>query len=651
MTANNKKFSNPSKNVSISRKIILDAVNKYSHPFSVEDIRKSLNTKRKQDKDIKKYLKKFVTDKKLYRINGHTFQVANGKKEYTPNQTHSNTTEIGVILKKYRNYFLKKENGTLIALNKEQLGTYQIGDTVIFSKKNKNYCIIGSVTEKNFNEIEKIFFKEHQLAHYFNPKIIDEIKQCKEPKLADYPQRKNFTDENVITIDPIGAKDHDDAISFSKSNNGWDLKVHIADVAEYVHESASLDKEALHRSFTRYLPWTAVPMLPEELANNLCSLKEGKERLALSCCIKLSLTGELIAYDFIESIIKVKRFYNYEEAQEAFEKETPFFLELVTLAKLLKAKRKENNIIDFHFPEPKVQLNSKGEPESIHIDKRPESYEWIEDFMLIANRCCAKWMKEKKLPTLYRVHELPEKDDLIDLAALSPPSKKMDFLKKINDLKKPQNNIDKKHRSLYTFFFNILKEHKKNALGEQIQRQILQTMKKAVYSPKCVGHFALGFLHYAHYTSPIRRYPDLWNHRYIKKYLHSQTFKIDPKKLESMADTISQIEITVNKLERTSTKTALAWILRHDVGKIFSGTIQEINDKGMSLTIHTEKIYGEAWVPLFSMRDDYYLYNVSSQSLVGKRTKKVFKLEDKVDLQLAQVSPENGSLQFDIANR
>ena len=563
----------------------------------------------------------------------------------------SKTTHwVGVLIKQHNKYFVQTEKSQLNIIPKN-LGEAKIGSKVVVTQnKYREYEITSKVIASSFQEITEEFEKNQ--IHFkpnFSQEILQEISSFKEPTHKLFPLRKNLTQEYIIAIDPPSARDHDDAISFQKSKNGWELQVHIADVAEYVKDHSSLDLEAQKRSFTRYLPWKAIGMLPQELANHLCSLKENHDRLALTCSIKLDIDGRLLSYDFFESIVCVKKFYSYNEAWKKFQKQDPYFKDLNTLANLLKNQRK--NSLEFQLPETNIMFNEQKNPIQVQPTDRVPSYQWIEDFMLICNQCCADFLHQKNLKGMYRIHENPDLENILSLAHLpNLITNSKDWQKQIKNIKTTRK-INLQYQKKYSQLLNNLQQKEQTPQLKNLQTQILQTMKKAIYSPHNKGHFALGFKNYAHFTSPIRRYPDLWNHRFMKQYLKTEkTKKVSEQELENLTTAISNYEIDCTKLERSSYKVALAWILKDDLGEIFEATITDINEKGMAFYFKHPKACGEEWLPVFSLTDDYYLYIVNRKILKGKRTQKIYRVGQNIKVILESVDPLFPLLRFSIIN-
>ena len=541
----------------------------------------------------------------------------------------------------------------MVLIPRRNLGAARPGDIVsarIVSDEHgeKIGKIIATLEEDiSFGEVSKHFFKEHAIPYAYPKSALQEAGEFPEPVFENYADRKDLRTTHIITIDPSTAKDHDDAISLQRKRDGnWLLGVHIADVAEYVVSDTTLDNEAVERAFTQYLPWTAAPMLPQRLSSDLCSLLEGRERLAFSCVMEVKPDGELKSFDFVETFIRVERFYSYEEAQAAREAGDVFLAELDEFTKVLLEKRRRDGFIDFQFPEPKVECEN-GVPVRIYPGKRLASHSWIEECMLLANQATAKFLTKHKLPGLFRVHEQPDLDVVSELwTSQGMVGKDKGMAEAFKDLDQSHGNLNP---AIQNFFIRLLSQGR-GVLPAAVQRKILQSMKKAQYSPEASGHFALGWLHYAHFTSPIRRYADLWTHRVIKAHVRGQKVARNMKVLaKDVAERISEREIAVMKVERKGMKCATAWVLRGHIGESFIGEISGLENFGIFVSI-TEP-YGEGLIPIRSMRDDFYEKDETTGHLVGKRTRQRFELGDKVKVRLDRADPFSLQVDFDYLGR
>ncbi len=494
-----------------------------------------------------------------------------------------------------------------------------------------------------FAQVSRLFFKENAVPFNYPAKPLKEAALLPEPDPENYPGRRDMRHIEIYTIDPQTAKDHDDAISLErKGKENWLLGVHIADVAEYVLPDTSIDQEALQRAFTQYLPWTAAPMLPDYLSGNLCSLMEGVDRLAFSCLMEVNSRGEVVNFEFVETLIRVRKFYSYEEAQSARDGGDKFLAQLDTFAKILTERRKREGYIDFQFPEPRVENDENGVPVRIYIGARLASHAWIEECMLLTNQVAAQFMQRHGIPGLYRVHEDPDLDNVAELASLPGITIPPKMLKAaLSAKKKGSGNINP---GIQQLFARLLDEPE--SLPVSVQRKILQSMKKARYSSVCEGHFALGWLYYAHFTSPIRRYADLWTHRVMKAFLRRQNMSRKwIKRAERIGESISEREIAVMKTERKGMRTAMAWTMQAHLGEEFTGEVSGLENFGLFVTIKDP--YAEGLVPINRLSDDYYEKDSRTGHLVGRRTRRQFVMGQKIRVRLDKADPVSSQLDFD----
>lgn len=498
--------------------------------------------------------------------------------------------------------------------------------------------------ELDFEAVSRAFFKMHGIPAGYPKRALQEASAMPAPARENHRKRMDLRGEQIVTIDPADAKDHDDAISLEKlPNGGWKVGVHIADVSEYVPADGPLDEEALHRAFTQYLPWIAAPMLPQRLSGDLCSLLEGKDRLAFSCLMEVDAEGELKRFAFEETLVRVARFYSYEEAQGLKEQGEPFLCLLSEFTDMLLARRKRDGHLDFQLPEPKVELDAERRPVDIYPGARLPSHGWVEECMLLANQATARHLHKHKLPGLFRVHEQPDIEVVEELwAAQAELAGKGDAGKMLKKLRETGGYLN----PVVQQFYVRLLDPSRGALPPAVQRRILQSMKKAQYDARPLGHFALGWQYYAHFTSPIRRYADLWTHRVMK--LHARKKKI-PRLLRTramaVASDVSEREIAVVKTERKAMRTATAWVFRKLVGREFAGEISGVENFGLFVTV--EAPYGEGLIPVARLRGDYYEKNLETGHLVGARTGRRFELGMRVKVRLAKSDPLTGHVDFD----
>ncbi|MCB9495426.1 MAG: RNB domain-containing ribonuclease [Fibrobacteria bacterium] len=491
----------------------------------------------------------------------------------------------------------------------------------------------------SWKKIVQLFSEAQELPGPFTKAVLGQAAEYQEPGEKEFAGRVDCRQDDVCTIDPFDAHDHDDAVAVVETPKGWRLDVHIADVSHYIPEGSALDKAAVKRSFTTYLPWTAVTMLPGNLAADLCSLLDGKDRLALSCRMDISRDGNILGFQFFESVVRVRRFLAYEKAQELADRGDPSLSLLKDCADALLACRRKESLLEFDLPEPRIVFDRNGEPCDAKVQERMPSHRWIEEAMLAANRCCARLLDEAMLPGLHRVHEPPEDESLANVSSWArllglpawKPSK--------SDSELPTNV----RPAAQQWLSELLSDGK---IPVPLQTKVVRSMKKARYSADCMGHFALGWTHYAHYTSPIRRYADLWTHRVIKAHLRKEDVPARwAPNARRLATHVSGREDAVVKSERSANKCCAAWILRERVGDLFEARITGCEPIGVFVQV--ENPWAEGMMHVKRMRDDFWEFNEQRSELVGRRSGRVLRVGDKVTVRLAQADPVNGWVDFE----
>ena len=490
------------------------------------------------------------------------------------------------------------------------------------------------------------------IEYNFPPEIEKEAqKVAKDPITSDIHLRKDMRDILTVTIDPADAKDFDDALSFQQLSDGnYEIGIHIADVSHYVKEGSKLDHEARERAFSVYLVDRTIPMLPEVLSNDVCSLNPNVDRRAFSGVFKLSSKGEVLDRWFGKTLIHSDRRFSYEEAQDLIATTKHLAVQplsvgealttMNSIAKKLRKARFDNGAVDFADDEVKFVLDDDGKPLKVIKKERLDTHKMIEEYMLLCNREVAEFVKElgKKNHTentlLYRIHDLPDRDRLEELGL---------FLRALGFDFDPSE-----HKKIDGRILNTLLEQAKDTPQEGlINTQLIRSMAKALYSTKDKGHFGLAFKHYVHFTSPIRRYPDLIVHRLLNKYLQGKILpKSEINTYVHIADSSSERELEVVEAERESIKYKQVEYMSEHVGEEFEGTITGLSEGGMFIEEKETKAQG--FVKLASLKDDYYDFLPKKFAVVGQKTKNTYTLGDTVTFTIANADLEKKQLDFEL---
>ncbi|MCD6204225.1 MAG: ribonuclease R [Candidatus Marinimicrobia bacterium] len=479
-----------------------------------------------------------------------------------------------------------------------------------------------------------ILLKMFGIKQDFPAPVIKELKNYKTTaNRGDLQNRSDFRNWEIFTIDPESAKDFDDAVSLEILPDGnWKLGVHIADVSHYVKAGSALDREARNRGTSIYLGDTVVPMLPEKISNEICSLQPGVDKLTLSVIMTIDKFGNVIDYRIVPGIIKSVRRFNYREVQEIIDrKDGPYhetLLSMHRLSAILRKKRFEAGSIDFDIPEPIFRIGEDGIPTEIKPSERLDSHKLVEEFMLLANRKVAEWIavqrKREKLSFVYRVHQAPADDDIEYLYEL---------LQRLGlNYRKPNpvtpNDIRKILLEIENLPFKLF-----------IEQIALRSMSKARYSAQPHQHFGLAFRYYTHFTSPIRRYPDLMVHRLIK--LYSKPVSPEDKtyfrrSLPKTAELSTENEIRAMQIERAYIKVKQIRFLAKKAGNWYNGIITGVMEFGFFVEISDYLV--EGLVHVRTLEDDYYVFDEQNHTLKGRRSKRTFRLGDRVKVKIASVS-------------
>ena len=498
----------------------------------------------------------------------------------------------------------------------------------------------------SWDEVKTKFMNDANLPKDFPPAVKKYVDSVKEPCGKDFKGRVDYRQTTILCIDPEGAMDHDDAISVERTpKGGYKLGVHIADVSYYVPEGSELDEEALERSYTQYLPWTAVPMLPEKLSSNVCSLHQGVDRCAFTCMMELDKNANVLSWDFHRSIVKITKSITYEQAMEMMKEGDDDIKALAEVTALLKKNRTKDGLLEFQSTEFGCKFNEKGEPEKIYPRLTDESNSWVEECMLIANNCCAKELKKRKLQGIYRIHEAPDTKDIMELYYMYPDLFK-DSPVMLRDLGKPRSGDTNLNPTAFKLYEHLVKR----ADGDEtLTNRILRSMQKAHYDSNSFGHFALNWQDYAHFTSPIRRYADLWCHRELAR----KGKEINAERKNSVievCDLISANEVKNQKIERIAIKVCSCWILKSRIGDDFEATVTGIEEWGIYVSIADPIAEG-----LVRFRDiagdDFYVFNPDQGLAFGKKSGRTFRRGDKVLVRLLRVDPLRGQADFSIIEK
>lgn len=460
--------------------------------------------------------------------------------------------------------------------------------------------------------------------------------------------RRDFRGVPTVTIDGEDARDFDDAVSLSQDNGVWHLGVHIADVSHYVKEGSAIDEEALKRGTSVYFPGRVIPMLPQKLSNGICSLNEGTDRLTLSCLMDVDGSGEVLSHEIVPSVIRSDHRMTYTKVAEILENpdgETArqyedvrdMFFKMRDLSRVLRKKREERGAVNFDIPESKITVDSEGRPVEIEPYRRNAATDLIEDFMLLANETVAEEYFWMEAPFVYRIHEKPDSDRVSQLAV---------FLGSLGYTLHGVRDIHPKELQ------RVLDSAEGTDEEPLISQMMLRSMKPAKYSTENIGHFGLSARYYCHFTSPIRRYPDLAVHRIIHENLEGRLTDREEdrlrEKLPSVAEQASTTERRAQNAERTVDRIKKTQYMRSRIGREYDGIISGVTGNGFYVALPNTV---EGMVPVSSLVDDYYLFSEERMELTGRSFGNVYRLGQSVHVMVVDADLAMNEITFRVVNK
>lgn len=497
-------------------------------------------------------------------------------------------------------------------------------------------------------DILSIIYK-YELPQEFPEEVLEQANQTPETiSEKDIVNRRDLRDQLIVTIDGADAKDLDDAVTVTKLDNGnYKLGVHIADVSHYVTEGSPIDKEAAERATSVYLVDRVIPMIPHRLSNGICSLNPRVDRLTLSCEMEINSEGQVLSHEIFQSVIKTTERMTYsdvnkilvdqdEELREHYKHVVPMFEEMEKLAVILREKRMRRGAIDFDFKEAKILVNDEGEPTDVVLRTRSVAEKLIEEFMLAANETVAEHFHWMDVPFLYRIHEDPNEDKL---------RKFFEFIVNFGYIVRGTAN------SIHPRALQEIIEAVQGKPEEMVVSTVmLRSMQQAKYDPESLGHFGLSTDYYTHFTSPIRRYPDLIVHRLIRTYLikgqvDRETQEKWNEKLGDIAQHSSSMERRAVDAERETDDLKKAEYMEDKVGEEFDGIISSVTNFGMFVELSNTI---EGLVHVSYMTDDYYHFDDRQYAMIGERTGKVFRIGDEITVRVINVNKDEHAIDFEI---
>ncbi|MBQ5925422.1 MAG: ribonuclease R [Paludibacteraceae bacterium] len=527
-----------------------------------------------------------------------------------------------------------------------------IGKIVEWTEKDKNpigeiVAVLGDVGN-NDAEMHAIL-AEFGLPYSYPQEVEDAANEISDVITADeIARRRDMRDVVTFTIDPRDAKDFDDALSIRKLESGlWEVGVHIADVTHYVTPDSIIEKEAYKRATSIYLVDRTIPMLPERLCNNICSLRPNEDKLAYSVVFQLDEFAEIKGYEICRTVINSNRRFTYEEAQAIIESGEGDFatemLKLNELAKILRVKRFAKGAIAFDRVEVRFEIDEKGKPLSVYFKEAKEANKLIEEFMLLANKTVAahigkpkgvKGAKAKPKTFVYRVHDVPNPDKLENFST---------FIKRFGYKLKTTGKNQEVSSAINNLLDQVVGKREQNL----IETLAIRSMAKATYTTENIGHYGLAFDYYSHFTSPIRRYPDMMAHRLLTRYLFEEGRSVNKDEYEEYCEHSSDMEQLAASAERASIKYKQVEYMSDRIGQVYDGVISGVTDWGIYVELNENKC--EGMIPIRCLSDDYYEFDEKNYCIVGRHTGKRYQLGDELTVKIAKTDLVKKQLDFELA--